>query len=446
MKNDLLKGNISKVLVSFTLPFLISSFLQTFYGLADIYIIGRFEEAASLSAVSIGSQFMHMVTVIIIGISMGTTVCIGQAMGSNNKKEVSCIIKNTIMIFLLVAISMAAVLCINTSNVTCIMSTPIEAVEYTKDYLFVCFIGIPFIVAYNVISSIYRGLGDSKTPMVFIGIACIINIIFDYYLIGILTLGAKGAAFATMFAQAISSILAIIFLVKKEPDLLLQAKEMRINKSTIKKILYVGLPIALQDGFIQISFLIITIIANSRGLIAATSVGVVEKIISFLFLVPSALLSSLSALVAHNVGAKENKRAELFLKYGIMICVVYGVICMSICQLFPTPILGMFTKENDVIVAGVQYLRPYSFDCIFAGIHFCFSGYFCGYGYSKISFIHNLISVVFVRIPVAYFASLLFANTLLPMGMAAPLGSLVSVVICVGYYMKMKKNRMEVML
>lgn len=440
MENKITEGNILNVLIGFAFPYFLSSFLQTFYGMADLYIIGQFEGASSLSSVSIGSQFIHMLTVIIIGLSMGTTICMGHAMGRENKREISSIMINTVFIFTLIAIILTIILYINTNFVVQIMSTPSEAIQYTKDYLAICFIGIPFIVAYNVISSIYRGMGDSKKPMIFIFIACLINIILDYYFIGMLSLGVKGAAFATVIAQAISSIIAVIYLMKRKNEFGFQKQPMAICKSTIKKIVSIGLPIALQDGFIQISFLLITIIANSRGLIAATSVGVVEKIISFLFLVPSAILSALSALIAHNVGAGKTKRADLTLKYAIMICVIFGLIFSLLCQIIPKRIVGLFTQDIDVIISGVQYLRSYSLDCIFAGIHFCFSGYFCGFGYSTISFIHNLISVVLIRIPVSYLASLFFPNTLLPMGLSAPLGSVLSIIICIGYYIYLKKN------
>lgn len=442
MGDDLTKGKPLKVLILFALPYLFSSFLQTFYGMADLYIVGQYNGASSISAVSIGSQFMHMLTVVIIGLAMGSTVRIGHAVGAKRHREVPQIIGNTFLMFASLAIILTIILCISTPYIIQIMATPQEAILETYDYLLICFIGIPFIVAYNVMSSIFRGIGDSKSPMYFIMIACIANVVLDYYFIGTLSMGAKGAAFATVIAQALSSIIAMIYLLKKRVGFTFHLSDLKVKGKIMKEIISSGLPIALQDGFIQISFLMITIIANSRGLIMATSVGIVEKIISFLFLVPSAFLSSLSALVAQNIGAKKLHRAQIMLRYALIITVTFGFICFVVCQIIPHQLISLFTSEKGVILHGSEYLKAYALDCIFAAIHFCFSGYFCGSGHSAISFIHNMISVVCMRIPGAYLATKMFAETLFPMGLAAPFGSLLSAIICILFYQYLKKQNM----
>lgn len=438
---NLTKDNILKTLLIFTLPYLLSSFLQTFYGMADLYIVGQFYDAAMISAVSIGSQFMHFVTVIIMGLAVGTTVRIGQAIGAKRYDDVSKIIINSILLFCILAFLLTSILTLNTGFITHIMSTPIEAVLFCKDYLLICLIGIPFIIAYNVICSIFRGLGDSKSPMYFVAISCLFNIILDYIFVGNLKLGASGAAYATVIAQGVSFILALIYMIKKDFGFKFHLSFKNIEIYTSKLILTAGLPISLQDGFIQVSFLIITVIANSLGLISSTSVGIVEKIISFLFLVPSAILSSLSALVALNVGAKESFRAKKLLDYGLMINISFGILCCLICQLVPETILSFFTSNTDVIISGAIYLRSYSIDCIFAGMHFAYSGYFCGYGYSYVSFIHNIISVIFFRIPIAYLSAKIFGTYLYCMGLAAPIGSFISAIICFIFFIYFKKKR-----
>ena len=441
MKKNLTEGKPLKVLVLFALPYLFSSFLQTFYGMADLYIVGQFNGSSSISAVSIGSQFMHLLTVIIIGLAMGSTIKIGHAVGGKKYQKVPQIIGNTFLLFVFLAVILTIILCINTSYIIQIMSTPKEAVLETYDYLFICMIGIPFIIAYNVLSSIFRGIGDSKSPMYFILIACVVNVILDYYFMGTLSLGAKGAALATIIAQALSSIIALICLLKKKFEFTFHLSNLKINIRTMKGIISSGLPIAMQDGFIQLSFLIITIIANSRGLVMATSVGIVEKIISFFFLVPSAFLSALSALVAQNIGAQKTKRAQLMLRYALTITVSFGFLCFIICQVIPNQLMALFTTEQGVIFYGSQYLRAYAFDCMFAAIHFCFSGYFCGSGHSAISFIHNIISVICIRIPGSYLATKIFADTLFPMGLAAPCGSILSGIICFGFYQYLKRQQ-----
>lgn len=441
MNRDLTEGSELKVLIQYAIPYLLASFLQTFYGMADLYIVGQYNGAASISAVSIGSQFMHMVTVIMIGLAMGTTVRIGLAVGGKELHKVPRIIGNTCLIFILFAAVSTVLLCANTSQVVELMSTPREAVKETQGYLWICFMGIPFIIAYNVMSSIFRGMGDSKSPMVFILAACIMNVALDYYFVGAASLGAEGAAYATVIAQAFSSVIAVICLAKRKYGFTFHLSDFHPNTAIAKGILSSGLPIALQDGFIQISFLIITVIANSRGLMMATGVGVVEKIISFLFLVPSAFLSALSALVAQNIGANKAKRAQTMLRYALIITVSFGALCFGLCQIIPNQLVSLFTDEREVIWYGGEYLRTYALDCVFAAIHFCFGGYFCGSKHSAVPFIHSVISVVCIRIPGAYLATVLFPSTLLPMGLAAPVGSLLSALICIYFYRQIKSER-----
>lgn len=437
--HDLTTGSVFSALITFSLPYLLSCFLQTFYGMADLYIIGQFHTAAATTAVSVGSQFMHMVTVVVMGIAMGSAIKIGHAIGSGNKPAVSKTIGNTITLFAVISVFFTILLLALTSDIITVMQTPAESVQETYAYLVICFAGIPFIIAYNIISSIFRGLGDSRTPMYFVAAACIINIILDYLMIGGLGLGAAGAALGTVLSQTASVVFAAIVILRRK--LIVLKKQFLIpDRTLIAQILKTGIPISLQDGFIQISFLVITILANSRGLIAATSVGIVEKIISFLFLVPSAMLSSVSAITAQNLGAGRIKRARQTLDYALIISVSFGIIVAVYCQFLPHTLVGLFSSEPAVINAGCDYLRAYAIDCIFSGIHFCFSGYFCGYGKSSISFIHNLASILLIRIPGAYAASVLFPDSLYPMGLATPLGSLFSALICIFFYIHLKKS------
>ena len=321
------------------------------------------------------------------------------------------------------------------------MSTPAKAVSETATYLTICFIGIPFITAYNIISSIFRGMGDSKTPMYFIAIACAANIILDYLFIGAFHMGAAGAALGTTIAQTISVVIALAVIVKKQTGISLAKKNLKPNAGTMGQILKIGIPVALQDGFIQIAFIVITIIANRRGLNDAAAVGIVEKIIGVVFLVPSTMLSTVSALSAQNIGAKKQERAAATLRYAICITVGFGIIVSIIVQFTGSNIVGMFSDNGAVIRLGDQYLRSYIWDTILAGIHFCFSGYFCAYGLSGISFLHNVLSIVCMRVPGAFLASRYFSNTLYPMGWAAPAGSMLSIIICLIAFMILKKKQ-----
>ena len=385
MERNYTTGSVFKNILIFSLPYLFSYFLQTLYGMADLFIIGQFEGVASTTAISIGSQVMHMLTVMIVGLAMGATVSIGQATGANNRKEAASDIGNTVTLFLLLSLVLTVVLLVLVKPVVSIMSTPSEAVNGTIAYLTICFIGIPFITAYNIISSILRGMGDSKSPMYFIAIACVMNIILDYIFMGALHLGPAGAALGTTLSQTVSVAVALIFLIKKEHGLSLHRTDFKPQSPIMGRILKIGVPIAMQDGLIQVAFILITIIANQRGLTDAAAVGIVEKIISFLFLVPSSMLSTVSALGAQNIGADKPERAKQTLRYAIYLAAGFGIVISILIQFIAEPVVSLFTSDGDAILAGGQYLRGYIWDCFFAGIHFSFSGYFCACEKSGIS-------------------------------------------------------------
>lgn len=441
MEKNLTSGSVLKNIVYFSLPYLLSYFLQTLYGMADLFIIGQFEGVAGTTAVSIGSQVMHMLTVMIVGLAMGTTVSIGQAIGANDKRRAANAIGNTVTLFAVVAAGMLAILLLLVNPILQVMSTPQEGVAGTRIYLTICFVGIPFIIAYNVISSIFRGLGDSKSPMYFIAIACVVNIALDYLFMGAFHMGAAGAALGTTLSQAVSVVISLFMIRKKKMEIALKKQDLRPKRRVMGQILHIGVPIALQDGFIQVAFLVITIIANRRGLNQAAAVGIVEKIISFLFLVPSSMLSSVSALAAQNIGAGKHDRARETLRYALLIAGGFGIFIAILIQFIASPVVGLFTSDQTVIAFGSQYIRGYIFDCFFAGIHFCFSGYFCAYGKSGISFFHNIVAILCVRIPGAYLTSKWFPQTLFPMGIATACGSLLSALICIVAFVWLKQHK-----
>ena len=432
-----------KNIAYFSLPYLLSYFLQTLYGLADLFIIGQFEGVASTTAVSIGSQVMHMLTVMIVGLAMGSTVCIGQAVGAGDKKHASAAIGNTVTLFMLLSVVITALLLALVRPIVSVMSTPAEAADGTQAYLTICFIGIPFITAYNIISSIFRGLGDSKSPMIFIAVACAANIALDYIFIGAMGLGPAGAALGTTLSQAISVVFSLVVILRRKSGISLERRDLHPQRDTMGRLLRIGVPVAAQDGLIQIAFIVITVIANRRGLDAAAAVGIVEKIISFVFLVPSSMLSTVSALCAQNIGAGKQARAEQTLRYAVIIAVSFGIIIALLTQFISEQAVGLFTPDTVVIMLGGQYLRGYIWDALFAGIHFCFSGYFCACGRSEISFIHNISAIALVRIPGVYLTSKLFPDTLFPMGLATAAGSLLSVIICVIAFALLKKHSVK---
>ena len=391
MNRDLTQGSVLQNILYFSLPYLLSYFLQTLYGMADLFIVGQFEGVASTTAVSVGSQVMHMVTLMLVGLAMGTTVTIGQAVGGRDRVRAAECIGNTTVLFLGLSVVLAALLNVWARPIAGLMSTPAEAVEGTVAYLTVCFFGIPFITAYNIISAIFRGLGDSKSPMYFIAAACLVNIGLDYLFIGGLHLGPVGAALGTTLSQAVSVVLALAMIARRKlGGIALCAQDFRPRQEAMGRILKIGVPVALQDGLIQISFLVITVIANQRGLTDAAAVGIVEKIISFVFLVPSSLLSTVSALGAQCIGAGQRERAVQTLRYAVGIALAFGVVITAVVQGTAQGAVALFIADAAVAAAGAAYLRGYILDCVCAGVHFSFSGYFCAIGRSGLSFLHNI--------------------------------------------------------
>lgn len=440
MKRELTSGSVMKNLLFFSLPYLLSFFLQTLYGMADLLIIGQYGGVADTTAVSVGSQVMHMLTVMIVGLAMGATVNIGQAIGGRDNRRAALFTGNTVTLFMGLSVTLTFLLLILRNAIVSAVSTPADAAAGTVDYLTICFIGIPFITAYNIISAVFRGMGDSKSPMYFIAVACAANIVLDYLFIGAFGMGPAGAALGTVLSQAISVIISLIVIKRRSTGLALTKADIRPNKQIIGKILKIGIPVAMQDGFIQIAFMVITVIANRRGLNDAAAVGIVEKIIGFLFLVPSSMLSAVSALGAHNIGAQKPERARKTLLYAIFIAAGFGGTVAVIMQFLSSGAVSLFTDSAAVIRLGGEYLRGYAWDCLFAGIHFAFSGYFCVCGKSGISFMHNMIAILLVRIPGAYFMSSMFPGTLYPMGLATAAGSLLSAIICAAAFIILIKK------
>ena len=354
MEKNLTSGGVLQNIVRFSLPYLLSYFLQTLYGMADLFIIGQFSGTADITAVSIGSQVMHMLTVMIVGLAMGATITIGRAVGGEEHERAALAVGNSATLFMAVSLVLTAVLLVLVRPIAAVMSTPAEAVEGTVQYLTICFVGIPFITAYNIISSIFRGLGDSKSPMYFVAVACAANIGLDYLFIGGMGMGPAGAALGTTLSQTLSVVTALAVIRRQKTGLPLGRVCFKPRREVLEPILKVGVPVALQDGFIQVSFILITIIANNRGLNDAAAVGIVEKVISFVFLVPSSMLSTVSALAAQNAGAGKDERAVQTLRYAVILCLGFGLAVGAAVQLLAGNIVAVFDATPAVVKAGSQ--------------------------------------------------------------------------------------------
>ena len=431
---SLVSGNIKRTLLKFALPFLGASFLQFLYGAADLMIVGRFADAAGISAVSTGSQVMQAVTSLVTGLATGGTVLIGQYVGARRREDVRASIGTMFSLFTLIAIVLTLISALCTNAVVALMRVPAEAVIPARQYLFLCSCGILFITGYNMVSAILRGLGDSRRPMYFILIATVVNIAGDLLLVGVFGMGAAGAAIATISAQALSLILSLLVLRRRDFPFDFKRASFRLHRGRCAKLVSLGAPVAVQNVLVTISFLIITAIVNDIGLNESAAVGVVERIITFAMLAPSAFMAALAAMTAQNMGAGRPDRAGLSLKYGILFCLLCEGAMFILLQLSPVLWMGLFSPEPAVIAHGALYLRTYSFDCITVSFVFCLNGFYSGCGRTGFTMVNNLVSTFAVRVPVVFFVSRIAGATLLHIGIGAPAASAVQIVIQLIYY------------
>ena len=437
---SLTEGKVAPTLVRFALPFMLSSLLQSLYGAADLFVVGQYAGAAAVSGVSIGSQIMSTVTMLILSLSMGGTVLIGNCIGQKNDEGAATAIGTMTVLFGLFALILTPLMLLGTDAGVALMQTPPEAVADTRDYVFTCSLGLPFIIGYNALSGIFRGLGDSKTPVYFVALATVINIVADFVLVGGLKMGATGAAIATVAAQGLSFLAALLYLCKTGFSFPFTRRHLRLDGHAAKRILKVGAPLALQSTSVHLSFLIITAIINTMGLIASAAVGVTEKIMAFAFLPPDAFAAAVAAMTAQNIGAGKPQRALQSLKWSIVFSLAFGLLVCGFTNLFPEVLPAIFTTDGQIIRAAGLYMRTYSVDCILVSFVFSFNNYFSGCGNAMISMIHNVIATFAVRIPVTLVMSRLPGASLLHMGLAAPAASLLSILICAGYFLWLRKK------
>ncbi|MBT9874871.1 MATE family efflux transporter [Bacteroides salyersiae] len=438
---NLTQGSVPKVLLQFAVPFLVANILQALYGGADLFVVGQYDDSAGVAAVAIGSQVMQTITGIILGITTGTTVLIAIATGAKDNRKVASTIGSSIWLFSITGIILTLLMILLHNQIAEWMHTPTEAMSDTKSYILVCSTGILFIIGYNVVCGILRGLGDSKTPLYFIALACIINIVLDFILVGYFHLGATGAAIATVTAQGVSFATALCFLHRKGFHFEFTRRDIRLNGVLSKRILTLGAPIALQDALINVSFLIITVIVNQMGVIASASLGVVEKIIVFAMLPPMAISSAVATMTAQNYGAGLIRRMNQCLLSGIGLALIFGVTVCLYSQFLPETLTAFFSKDPAVISMAAEYLKGYSIDCVIVSFVFCINSYFSGQGNSLFPMIHSLIATFLFRIPLSYWFSQIDSSSLFIMGFAPPLSTIVSLLICIWYLRYTKDKR-----
>ena len=439
-QTSLIEGNIFGSLVSFALPVFFTLLLQALYGAVDLLVVGQFAETADVSGVATGSMLLQTVTGLITGLAMGITVLVGKKTGEGNSREAGRAVGSGMCIFAVFATVLTVFLVAGAGTLTRLMQAPEEAFSQTAAYIRICGAGIVFVVGYNVLGSIFRGIGDSKTPLVTVVIACFANIALDLLLVAVFGMGAAGAAFATVLSQGISVVASLMIIRKKQLPFEFTKADLKFDRLLIGTELKIGVPIALQDLLVGISFLVIQMVVNTMGVTASAGVGVAEKICVFIMLVPSAYMQSMSAFVAQNMGAGRHERANRALWYGIATAVAAGII-MGYFSFFHGDLAGaVFSKDTAVIAASHMYLKAYAIDCMLTPFLFCFVGFFNGHEKTLFVMIQGIVGAFGIRVPVVFIMSSLQGATLFHIGLATPCSTVVQIAMCLAMYGSIRKK------
>lgn len=434
------EGSVFGSLIRFALPVLGALVLQAAYGAVDLLVVGQFGDASGISAVGSGSSFMQMVTFVITSLAMGSTVIIGQHIGEKRPQAAGDAVGTTIVLFSIIGVVLTILLEIFAGNIASLMQVPAESMEKAVLYIRICSAGILIIIAYNVISGVLRGVGNANLPFLFVGIACVVNIIGDLLLVGVLKLDAAGAAIATITAQMVSVIISVVVLKKQHLPISFSKAQCRIFSHELKLILNVGVPIALQEAMVQISFLVINTIVNGMGLMPAAGYGIAQKVTSFIMLIPSSIMQSVSAFVAQNVGAGKINRAKKGFFTAIITGCSLGIVIFMIGFFGGAQLSSVFTSEGEVISQSADFLRGFSVDCILTCILFSSIGYFNGCGKSIPVMLQGITSAFCIRIPVSIFMSHLPNTNLTYMGMATPITTVYGILFFIISFIWLKKT------
>ena len=440
-KTDFTEGKIIGPLLRFVFPIMFAIFLQIFYGAVDLLIVGKFSDAVNVSAVSTGSQLMHSVTIILTDLALGTTVLLGIFLGQKNAEECGRVIGATVALFFSLGAAVSVLFLCCAEPLAALMNAPAEAFAQTASYIRICGGGSVFIVAYNVLGSIFRGIGNARLPLFTVAVATVFNIAGDYLMVAVFHMGATGAAVATVAAQAFSVLCSVLLIKRLGLDLSFSVSDIGFHKTLIRRIVGLGLPIALQDLLVGISFLIILAIVNRYGVITSAGVGVAEKLCGFFLLAPIAFSQGISSFVAQNFGAGKMNRARKALFYGISISFACGIMLGYLAFFHSVPLSSIFSDDAAVCRASGEYLKAFSFDCLLTAFLFCFMGFFNGCARTRFVMLQGIAGAFLVRVPLSYLFSSWFGGNIFILGLATPASSFVQVLLCIIYYLKFKQEK-----
>lgn len=432
-KMDFTQGSILKKLSLFMLPVLGALILQAAYGAVDLLVVGQFGSTVGLSAVSTGSQVLNLVTFVVTQLSMGVTVLIARYLGEKNEEQIGAVLGGAAVVFAAVSVGLFVLLVGFARPIAVLMQAPEEAVDLTASYIRICGAGIFFIVAYNLLSAIFRGLGDSRSPLLFVLVACIVNVAGDLLLVAGFGMDAAGAAIATVLAQAVSVLLAVALLLKKTLPFSFAKTDFRFNPQC-KKFLAIGLPLALQEFLTQLSFLALCAFVNRLGLTASSGYGVASKIVNFAMLIPSALMQSMASFIAQNIGAGNQKRAKRAMFTGIGVGLVFGCAVFVLVLMKGDALAGIFSSDAEVVQKGFEYLKGFAPETIVTAVLFSMVGYFNGNNQTLWVMVQGIVQTLLVRLPLSYYMSIQPDASLTRIGLAAPLSTTVGIVLNVAFY------------
>ena len=431
--NSLTEGPIFSGMLRFTLPFLLSNLLQTLYGTVDTLVIGKFGSTTGVSAVACGSQLLSLFTYLAIGLSAGGTVLVSQCIGSKDHAQGARVVGNLIIDFAGIGIVLALISSIFSPVFLKWLNVPSEAMEEAISYMRICSMGIPLIVGYNIVCALLRAMGDSKSPLVFVAIACVINIIGDVLLTGVLGMGVAGVAIATVAAQGVSFLFSLLFLRRRGMCFPFSRKDIRLDRVTTGRIFKIGIPMGVQSILVNISFAFITAIINSMGVSASAAMGIGDKIVEFAFMPQTAFSSSMAVIVGQNYGARKMDRARKAVGYAIGVCVAIEAVFLLICVLFPHFMPSLFSNDEKVIDLAGQYMMAYSIDGVLTAVIFNLSALLNGCGRTTFNMAQNLIATFLGRIPATWLFSRMEGTSMFLIGCASPASTVLSVIMLVVY-------------
>lgn len=438
-KNDFTQGSILKKLAAFMLPILGALVLQAAYGAVDLLVVGRFGSTIGLSAVSTGSQVLNLVTFVVTQLAMGVTVLIARYLGEKKPELIGSVIGGAAVVFTLLSAVLFVVMVGFARSISVLMQAPAEAVALTASYVRICGSGIFFIVAYNLLAAVFRGLGDSKSPLLFVLVACVVNIIGDLVLVAGFHLDAAGATIATVAAQAVSVVCAVVILLKKKLPFTIRKSDFRLNLQS-RKFLSIGLPLALQEFLTQLSFLALCAFVNRLGLEASSGYGVACKIVNFAMLIPSSLMQSMASFVSQNMGAGNPKRAKKAMFTGIGIGLAFGCAMFALVFFRGDLLSNVFTTDAAVIQNAFAYLKGFAPETLATAVLFSMVGYFNGSDKTVWVMVQGLVQTLLVRLPMAYIMSIQPNANLTMIGLAAPTSTVVGIVLNVCFFLALERR------